>query len=239
MYKGKTILAVIPARGGSKGLIGKNIKLLCGKPLINWTIEAALSCEYIDTVLVSTDDEKIAKVSRKAGAETPFLRPEKLARDGSKVIDTILHALDFYRVKGQSFDYVVLLEPTSPLRKNGDLAKAVKKLIEQGPRADSIVSIGEIPLEHPVYAKKISADGLVVSYSPTKLSTALRQDVPVAYFPYGVIYAARVCKLPQLGAPYGGKMLPWFIERWQCYEINDGYDFACVEAVLKLRRIKK
>jgi len=186
-------------------------------------------------VVVSTDDAEIAAVSKKAGAEVPFLRPPKLARDGSKVIDTILHVLAFYCGIGQRFDCLALLEPTSPLRTVEDIDRAVKKLIDAGEDADSVVSIGEIPLEHPVYAKKIGRKGFVEAYSQNRYSMALRQDVPVAYFPYGVVYAARTAVLRKLGAPYGGRMLPHFIERWQRYEINDMHDFACVEAIIKLR----
>jgi len=186
-------------------------------------------------VVVSTDEAEIAAVSRKAEAEVPFLRPPHLARDGSKVIDAILHALAFYRGIGKRFDCVALLEPTSPLRTVEDVDRAVKKLIDAGEDADSVVSVGEIPLEHPVYAKKIGRKGLVEAYSRSKYSMALRQDVPVAYFPYGVVYAARTAMLRKLGAPYGGRILPHIIERWQCYEINDVYDFACVEAIIKLR----
>lgn len=236
MYKGKRILGFIPARGGSKGLPGKNVLSLCGKPLINWSIEAGLACRIIDTVLVSTDDKRIATVAQKAGAEVPFLRPASLARDGSKVIDAILHALAYYEGKGRPFDYVALLEPTSPLRRKGEIEEAIKKLVDAGSKADSVISVGEIQLEHPVYAKKIGKKGAVEAYAPSKYSMCLRQDIPTAYFPYGVVYVARTSELRRLGAPYGGRILPHFVERWQSYEINDKYDFACVEAVMKLNR---
>jgi len=121
MYKGKKILALIPARGGSKGLPGKNIKPLLGKPLIAWTIEQAKASKYVDRVVVSTDDDEIAEVAIRYGAEVPFLRPKELARDDSPTIDAILHALDFFSDKGERFDLLALLEPTSPLRDSEDI----------------------------------------------------------------------------------------------------------------------
>ncbi|CEO88250.1 acylneuraminate cytidylyltransferase family protein [Syntrophaceticus schinkii] len=128
MYKGKKILGLIPARGGSKGLPGKNIKPLCGKPLIAWAIEQGLASKYLDKVIVSTDDEEIAKVSRSFGAEVPFMRPGELATDAAKTIDVVVHALEFLKQRGGlEFDYLALLEPTSPLRKNGDIDKSIAR----------------------------------------------------------------------------------------------------------------
>lgn len=113
----QNIIAIVPARGGSKGLLRKNIKSLLGRPLIAWTIEQARSSRYIDKIVVSTDDKEIAKISKKYGAEVPFLRPKELARDDSPTIDAIMHAINWFEERGEYFDLVVLLEPTSPLRK--------------------------------------------------------------------------------------------------------------------------
>lgn len=110
MYKHKKILCLIPARGGSKGLPKKNIRKLIDKPLIAWTIKQALASKYLDKIIVSTDDEQIAAVSRKYGAEVPFLRPHKLAADKAKSIDVILHALSYLEQQGMRYDYILLLE---------------------------------------------------------------------------------------------------------------------------------
>ena len=121
MYQGKTFLTIIPARGGSKGLPGKNIKELCGKPLIAWSIEAGLGSQYIDEVMVTTDSQEIAGVARTFGASVPFLRPDELASDTATSFDVIKHAINFYEnVLNKRFDYIVLLEPTSPLRTEAD-----------------------------------------------------------------------------------------------------------------------
>jgi CMP-N-acetylneuraminic acid synthetase len=117
MINGKRVLAVVPARGGSKGLPGKNIRMICGKPLIDWTIQAALKSRFIDELIVSTDSPEIADIAAKAGASVPFLRPAGLATDTSPTIDVVEHVLEHFRAASESFDYLVLLEPTSPLRR--------------------------------------------------------------------------------------------------------------------------
>jgi CMP-N-acetylneuraminic acid synthetase len=233
MYKGKTILGLIPARGGSKGLPGKNIKPLLGTPLIAWTIKQAFGSKYLDMVAVSTDSRHIAAVAKKYGAEVPFIRPKRLATDKSKVIDTILHALKYFEKSGMKFDYLALLETTSPLRKDGDIDNAIKMLIGSDQDADSLISVGKIALEHPAYAKTLSWDGLVESYiDSSKRVAMLRQNLPIVYFPYGVIYLSKVSSIKRYNAAYAGKILPYLIERWQNYEINDMWDFMCVESIL-------
>ena len=238
MYKRKRILALIPARGGSKGLPGKNIRPLLGKPLIAWTIEQALGSKYIDKVIVSTDSAKIARVAKRFGADVPFIRPKRLATDASKVIDTVFHAIEELKKDGLRFDYLVLLESTSPLRKEGDLDNAIKKLIDHSDKADSIISVGAIALEHPVYAKRISK-GFVKAYFSINRIDTLRQGLPVAYFPYGVIYLSKILTMRKKKAVYAGRILPYVIERWQNYEINDILDFVCVESILRHKRKEK
>lgn len=233
MYKGKKILAMIPARGGSKGLPGKNIKPLLGKPLIGWTVRQALASKYLDKVIADTDSAAIAAAAKKYGAQVPYLRPARLAGDKARIVDVVLHALDYFAARGERFDYFLLLEPTSPLRKPGDIDKAVKTLVDAGAAADSLVSVGRIALEHPAYAKKIDRRGRVLPYCEGLLSAGNRQALANAYFPYGVVYLSSVKFIRRSGQVYGGRLLPMEIERWQNYEINDIYDFKCVEAILK------
>src|SRR5664280_2509033 len=125
MIKGKKILAIIPARGGSKGLPGKNIKLLSGKPLIGWTIEQSRKSQYIDEIFVSTDSIEIARVSEEFGVKVQHLRPDYLASDGASSMDVISHVISHYEANGSSFDFIILLEPTSPLRKENDIDQAI------------------------------------------------------------------------------------------------------------------
>lgn len=235
MKDGKTILAIIPARGGSKGLPEKNIRLMCGKPLIGWTIEQARRSNFVDEIFVTTDDKVIAETSESFGGHALPLRPAELASDSSKVIDTMLHVLKMFETKGKVFDYLLLLEPTSPLRKMDDIDNAIRKLVDNESTADSLISVGEIALEHPIYAKRVDQEGYVQNYQDVQDSSMQRQSLPKAYFPYGVVYLSKVEAIRKYNAAYAGRIIPLLIERWQNYEINDIYDFACVEAILKLK----
>lgn len=226
------ILAIIPARGGSKGLQRKNILPLAGKPLIAWTIEQAKQSKYIGKVVVSTEDHEIAEISKKYGAEVPFFRPVDLATDESKTIDVIFHALDWFEKNGKMFDILILLEPTSPLRDNNDLDNAIELFIQNIKNCDSLVSVGEVHLENPYIMKVIEKD-YVKPFIETENSFNQRQQLPKTYFPYGVIYLSKVGALRKHKKFYQDKTIPYFIKRWQNYEIDDLYDFICIESILK------
>ena len=233
MYREKKILGLIPARGGSKGLPGKNIKPMLEKPLIAWTIEQAKHSKYIDTTIVSTDDQKIAEVSKKYGVRVPFMRPSELATDEASTFGVITHALDYLRQKGESFDYLALLEPTSPLRKLTDIDNAIKELIDKEDVADSLVSIGKITLEHPCLVKQVDRRGFMESFYKTDVQFKRRQDLPVAYFPYGVIYLSKISALKKYKTFYQNKLIPYIIERWQNYEVDDKVDLFVIERIMK------
>jgi CMP-N-acetylneuraminic acid synthetase len=233
MYKGKKILGLIPARGGSKGLPKKNIFPLCEKPLIAWTIEQALNSRYIDKVFVSTDDPEIANVSRKHNAEVPFLRPEEFARDNSPTIDTIIHALDYFDRNNDPHQILALLEPTSPLRKKGDLDNAISLLIDSSSVTETVVSLGEVHLENPFITKVIDRGFVKPLIKNESHLIFQRQQLPKVYFPYGVIYAATAKTLRKEKTFYQETTIPYFIERWQNYEIDDIYDLSCIEAIMK------
>jgi CMP-N,N'-diacetyllegionaminic acid synthase len=235
VYKNKRILALIPARGGSKGLPRKNILPLLGKPLISWTIEQALNSESIDSVFVSTDDPEIAEVSRNSGINVPFLRPQELAQDNSSVMDAVYHVIDYFENSGQTFDILALLEPTSPLRSRRDIDDALHLLIDKIDESGSVVSLGEVHMENP-FITKIIENGFVKPLIDDRRNTiSQRQLLPKAYFPYGVIYAATIASLRKEKTFYQEKSLPYLIERWQAYEVDDDYDLLCVEAILRKR----
>lgn len=233
MINSKKIIAIIPARGGSKGLPGKNILELCGKPLIAWTIKNALHSKYIDEVIVSTEDKEIAKISREYGALV-IERPKELARDDSPTIDAIMHVINWFESREEYFDIIILLEPTSPLRKDNDLDNAVELFIENINRADSLVSVGEVHMENPHITKKIE-NGYVKPLIEISKNVHQRQQLPKVYFPYGVIYLALTIALKKNKTFYLERTIPYFIERWQNYEIDDIYDFICIEAILRHR----
>ena len=232
MYKEMSILGIIPARGGSKGLPGKNVLELSGKPLIAWSIERAISSRYLDKVIVSTDDKKIAETAEKYGAEIPFLRPREIAVDTTPMIDVIVHAVDYFKARNLSYDYIALFEPTSPLRKKDDIDNAIEQLIDNEKDADSLVSLGEVHMEHPSIVKIINS-GYVSPYESDTGKITRRQELGKVYFPYGVIYLSKTEKLIEEGTFYQERTLPFYIERWQNYEIDDIYDFKCIEAVMK------
>lgn len=233
MINNKKVIAIIPARGGSKGLPRKNILELCGKPLIAWTIECALGSRYIDKVVVSTENQEIAEISKKYGAQV-VERPEEFARDNSPTIDAIMHVINWFEDKGLYFDIIVLLEPTSPLRKENDLDNAIELFIENVERADSLVSVGEVHMENPHITKKIE-NSYVKPLIEIGKNVHQRQQLPKVYFPYGVIYLARTIALKKNKTFYIERTIPYFIERWQNYEIDDIYDFICIEAILRNR----
>ena len=240
MYKSKNILGLIPARGGSKGLPGKNIKPLLGKPLIAWTIEQVLASKYLDRVVVSTDDKEIAEISKKYGAEVPFMRPKELARDDSTTSDVILHALNWFESAGEKYDYLALLELTSPLRKKNDIDNGIMKLIDNENKAESLVSVGEISLEHPFISKEIDEKGYVKPfYKVPNNKIGRRQDLFKSYFPYGVLYLSKVSAIKKYKTFYQKKTMPMFAKRWQNYEIDDIWDFICIETILKRVMEKK
>jgi CMP-N,N'-diacetyllegionaminic acid synthase len=227
VYKGKKILGIIPARGGSKGIPGKNIKNLNGKPLISYTINAARKSKYLSRTIVSTDSSEISSIAKEYGAEVPFLRPGNISEDNSPSSATVIHALDYYRQLGKNYDYIALLEPTSPLRKNDDIDNAIVRLINDS-SADSLVSVGEVHMEHPMIIKKI-VSGFVSSYIDNVKMIHQRQQADVAYFPYGVIYLAKVNIFRDEKSFYLKKTIPYLIERWQNYEIDDLIDFEIAQ----------
>lgn len=235
MINGKSVAAIIPARAGSKGLRGKNIRPLCGKPLIAWTIEQARLSSHIDDIIVSTDVDTIAEIARSAGAAVPFLRPAELATDVASTYDVIRHALGYYRVDtGCEFDYTILLEPTSPLREDDDVDRMLSVLATEGDRFDSIVSLGEVTT-HPSIMKRFDGDR-VVPFNGQWDAAVRRQDQPPAYFPYGVAYIAKTSVLLEQNTFYTTRCAGFVIQRYQNYEIDDLFDFLCVERVMEHRR---
>jgi CMP-N,N'-diacetyllegionaminic acid synthase len=229
MINNRTAIGIITARSGSKGLTNKNTRLLCGKPLINWTIERALRSRHLDVVVVSTDGDQIAAIAREAGAEVPFLRPVELATDTASSYDAIRHALAHYEPR--FFDYSVLLEPTSPLREEDDIDRVLEALDEDRDRFDSIVTLGQVH-EHPSIMKKLQ-DKAVIPFVENLAMAVRRQDAEPAFFPYGVAYAAKTDVLLAENTFYTKRCLGFPIKRYQNYEIDDLQDFLCVEAVMK------
>lgn len=233
MYQDKKIICIIPARGGSKGLPKKNIRPLLGKPLIGWSIEQAHQAKIFDVVMVSTEDNEIATIARDFGAELPYLRPETLARDNSSIIEVIDHAINYYESVKMIFDYTVLLEPTSPLRKKEDIFNAMKLLVDSSEIADSLVSVGEIHMESPFISQVVQKNFVKPLMEEEFENIFQRQQLPKTYFPYGVIYASKTSTLLQQRKFYQPRTIPYFIDRWQNFEIDDYIDFICTQLIMK------
>ena len=183
MYNDEKIIAIIPARGGSKGIKDKNIYPLKGRPLISYTIDAARYSNYIDYVMVSTDSDGIADVSRNCGAEVPFMRPADLASDTAKTIDAIVSAISMLRENGHTYDTLVLLQPTSPLRTADDIDRAIELFYSEGKK--SLLSVSEVK-ENPVLIRRLQGNQAVPILNVS--STVRRQDFEKFYRVNGAIY---------------------------------------------------
>lgn len=228
------ILALIPARAGSKGVPNKNSKLLGEKPLIVYTIEAALQCTEIDELTVSTDGEEIAEISRANGAKVPFLRPENLATDKSPSIDTVIHAVEFYAEKGQHFDAVCLLQPTCPFRTANDISAAIRNFKNQ--TADSLISVREVPHEfNPHWTFKADENGQFLSIATgEKDIISRRQELPKAYHRDGSIYIVKTDVLLKSRSLYGEKIAFHTSENPVHINIDTLADWTKAEAFLNV-----
>ena len=199
------ILGIIPARGGSKGVPGKNVKILGTKPLIAYTIESALSTDLIQDVVVSTDSIEIKEIAIQFGAQVPFIRPDFLANDTSKSIDVVIHALEFLKNKGKVFDAVMLLQPTNPFRTKAFMEEAIHKFNKD--QLDSLISVLPVPVEYnPHWIFEENAKGyLTIATGETEIIPR-RQDLPQAYFRDGSIYLTSTQVLMNYKTFYGKKL---------------------------------
>lgn len=222
-----SILALIPARGGSKGIPRKNIREMAGKPLIAWTIDAARACGGIDAVVVSTEDEEIAAVSSAAGAEVPFLRPAALAADETPGIDPVLHALEML----PQYDAVLLLQATSPLRTTADIEGLLALAEMRG--APAVVSVCE-PEDHPDWMYHLNGAGQLKPLFPASDVTR-RQDLPPVYSLNGAMYFARTDWLRAHRGFLGPETLGYPMPADRSVDIDGPLDWRIAEMLLRDR----
>jgi CMP-N,N'-diacetyllegionaminic acid synthase len=196
------ILGIIPARGGSKGVPGKNIKLLNGKPLLQYTVEIALESQYLTDVILSSDDTQIITVAESLGVQVPFIRPTALAEDKTPTIDVIIHALQWFEKQAVFFDAVCLLQVTSPFRTVEFLNKAITKFMDSG--CDSLVSVQKVPHEYnPHWTFEVNQDGnLKIATGESKIISR-RQELPNTYHRDGSIYITKTEVILQQHTLYG------------------------------------
>lgn len=225
MYKNKKILAIIPARGGSKEIPLKNIIEIYGKPLLVYSIECAKESKYIDKVIISTDSLLIKEIAEKNGGEVPFLRPSELAQDTSKTIDCLIHAVNCLKKYGEEYDYVVLLQNTSPLRKGKQVDEAIEKLLESNER--SLVSITEVE-ENPVLMRTLNKDGILKNILSVN-STIRRQDFPKFYRVNGAIYIQKIDSGFNLSTSLNDGKLAYIMDEKTSVDIDTYLDIKKIE----------
>lgn len=197
----RKILGLIPARGGSKGLPGKNIKMLGGKPLLQYTWESARQSSMLDKVVLSTEDQEIKEVACKLGINVPFTRPENLAQDLTPSIEVIIHALKFLQDKGEEFDVVCLLQPTTPFRSPGLIDACIKKFEQNN--YDSLISVREVPSEYNPHWVFEEEGGLLKLATGEESIIPQRQNLPRAYFRDGAIYLTKTKVLLEQSSLFG------------------------------------
>ena len=224
------ILGIIPARGGSQGIPGKNIKLLNGKPLIAYTIKQALAAKLLDRVIVSTDNEGIANCAVEYGAEVPFLRPSELASSNATSLSVILHALEFYSKLGEVYDIICLLQPTSPYRPEGAIDASITKY--KASLSRSLVSIRRLPAHyHPYWTFLQNKDGLKPIMEGSLISR--RQDLPPAYHRDGAIYILNAEFMIQEGKLLSEDLVGYEIESPVLINLDSLEDWELAERYIK------
>lgn len=228
MRSGKSVLALVPARGGSKGLPGKNIRPLGGKPLIAWTLEAAQGSGYVDSTVVTTDSEEIASVARAWKGEVPFLRPPEYASDTSPTSAAVVHALDWLeKERGRRYDILVLLQPTSPFR-NAAHVDAALNAFAADPGAESLVSACEAE-KSPYWTKSLGPDGYLRDFIPGASEYTRRQDLPKAYVLNGALYVIPAETFRRTRAFMGERTRVFAMDRLSSLDIDTPLDFEIAE----------
>lgn len=226
MYKGNRIVCIIPARGGSKGLKGKNIKDLLGKPLIAYSIEQARESKYIDRIIVSTDSLEISDIAKLYGADVPFIRPEELATDNSNTIDVLLHAVDWLEKNEKYlFDILVLLHATTPLRSVEDINNCIELLVEKN--ADNVFSVMEAHRNPYFNMVEVGDDGIVTLVKKGDYTT--RQSAPKVYDMNASIYVWWKDVLKDERKIFLKKSHIYVMPKERSIDIDDDLDFKIAE----------
>lgn len=236
MINGKRVLAVVPARGGSKGLKRKNVKELAGHPLVSYPIRTALTCKYVDRVIVSTEDAEIKVVAEDYGAPVPFLRPAELAVDTASTFSVLDHVLTELSQRGETYEYLVLLEPTSPLTESKDVEAALERLDSSRDLADAMVGICRMESQHPAFAATLASDGRIKPYLEGGFERlGRRQDLTELYFFEGSVYVSDTVALRRNRGFYHERTLGLVMPKWKAFEVDDLVDWICIEAILQHR----
>jgi N-acylneuraminate cytidylyltransferase/CMP-N,N'-diacetyllegionaminic acid synthase len=228
------VLALILARAGSKGLPGKNIRPLMGKPLLAWPILAAKASRYVDKVVVSTDSDSFAEIAMSYEADIPVLRPAELAVDTSPSSAAVIHMLDHLATRGEFFDYLLMLEPTSPLTEGSDIDTALETLQANRHNGDALVSVSELEASHPTFAVKRDEHGRIEPYAAVDFTRLpRRQDIDTLYALDGSLYISAVDQYRKTLSFCHNRTLSLVMPPYKTHEVDSLIDFICIEAILK------
>ena len=226
MLAGEAVLAIIPARGGSKGLPGKNVRPLAGKPLLAWTLQAAQECPLLDRTILSSDDEEIMAVARRFGGEVPFVRPDHLASDTASSMEVILHALD---TLPEHYPWVVLLQPTSPLRRMEEIAASLEICQREGAPACVTVT----PAKSPLWCYFLEGDQRMIPVLGQDNTQVGRQQLPSAYALNGAVYVARSDWLRERRTFVTEETRAHVMPAERSVDIDTAFDFQWAEWLLR------
>ena len=225
------VLGIIPARGGSKGVPRKNIRLLCGKPLIQYTAEAALASRRLSRVILSTEDEEIAEVGRGCGLEVPFLRPADLARDETPTLPVVQHAVRWLEDNGDRYDVICVLQPTNPLRRAEDIDDCIQLLEASG--ADAVITVLPVPAEfNPHWVYLPDEAGLLRLSTGETDPMPRRQALPPAFHREGSVYVTRRNVLMEENSLYGSRLCGHLMSANQSINIDTEEDWHQAEQML-------
>jgi len=226
MIKGEKILAIIPARGGSKGIPRKNIREVGGKPLIAWTIDAARESSYIDRLILSSEDEEIIEIAREWGCDVPFTRPQELATDESGTAEVILHAITNI---DERYDYIVVLQPTSPLRISTDIDNCIQYCHETN--APSCVSVTEAE-KSPFWMYFLDDEGRMTSVIDVANRPTRRQEIPTAYALNGAVYVVEVESFERTPQLIDKQTVAYIMPKIRSLDIDTDFDLMLFQTLL-------
>ena len=237
MIKNRSVLCIIPAREGSKGLKNKNLKKLAGKPLVNYSLDAAKRSKYIDQIIVSTDSKKIQNIVNKYKRYSPFLRPKKYAQDNSPTSDVIMHVFNWLSSQNlKAHDYFVLLEPTSPLTKAKEIDLALEQLLKTK-NSKCIVSVCEAIREHTAFNYKLNKNKYLIIGKNNK--SLRRQELEKEYFLDGSFYISNTKYYISKKNFFTNKSIAFINKKIKSFEVDDEIDFIALSGIVKSKLYKK
>ena len=232
-----SVLGLIPARSGSKGIPDKNIKQICGRPLIAWACEAALNARTLDKIVCSSDSAKIIEITEANGVKAPFIRPSYLAQDNTLIVDVICHALEWLKDGGENYDYICLIQATSPLVQPEDIDRAVQIALTHN--ADTVICGYNSGQRHPTAMFTMGNAGEVEWLLDSNKRMARRQDLPNIFMRSGLVYVFRSDMLLKTKQLYGSKVYAVEVPEERAISIDTELDFTIVEVLLHRLLIQK